>query len=313
VFDPVDDSKTIVHPAWVQVQRYLTSLADERRAARSTVENYHRALSNFLNFLGAHYGDIISTDMLQTVTTNDIRGFLGSRREGGVQNASIALDLSALRSFFRWWHRRDGISIAAIESVSQPKKQKKVPRPIAPADIQALIEQTEETESSPWIQARNVALLTLLYGAGLRINEALMLNGDCLPLGQILRVTGKRNKTRVVPLLPQIIEMIDRYTRICPWPIQPKTPLFIGEKGKRLQAAVAQKFMAQARIALGLPESATPHALRHSFATHLLGAGADLRAIQDLLGHASLSSTQIYTAVDTAHLMDVYRNAHPRG
>ncbi len=313
MLDPVDDNKTIVHPAYAQVQRYLASLADERRAAKSTIENYQRTLSNFVNFLGAHYGDTIMSEKLQAVSTSDIRGFLGSRRAGGVQNASISLDLSALRSFYRWWHRREGISIAAIESVSQPKKTKKIPRPIAPSDIEALIDQTGDAQNLPWLQARNVALLIVLYGAGLRINEALMLNGDCLPLGETLRVTGKRNKTRMVPILPQINAALENYTRICPWPIHAKSPLFYGEKGKRLQAAVAQKFMAQARVALGLPESATPHALRHSFATHLLGAGADLRAIQDLLGHASLSSTQIYTAVDTAHLMDVYRNAHPRG
>jgi integrase/recombinase XerC len=312
VFNAVDDSNTIIHPAFVQVQRYLASLIVERRAAKSTVENYSRTLRDFLNFLGPHLGQPVSVKNLSDISTSDVRGFLAMRRETGCQNASIALNLSALRGFYRWWHQGEGISISAIEAVSLPKRAKNIPRPVALTDIHALVNATADFNPLPWVQARNAALLTLLYGAGLRISEALSLNGDCLPLGDTLRITGKRNKMRIVPILPQVRTMIDNYVQISPWPSSVQAPLFVGEKGKRLQAAVAQKIMAQARISLGLPESATPHALRHSFATHLLAAGADLRAIQDLLGHASLSSTQIYTEVDAAHLMDVYRNSHPR-
>jgi integrase/recombinase XerC len=285
----------------------------ERRAAKSTVENYSRTLRDFLNFLGIHLGKPVSLKNLSDISTSDVRGFLAMRRETGIQNVSVALNLSALRGFYRWWHQIEGISISAIEAISLPRRTKNIPRPVALADIHALINRIADFNSLPWVQARNAALLTLLYGAGLRISEALALNGDCLPLGDTLRVNGKRNKTRVVPILPQVRALIDNYVQLSPWPLSAQAPLFMGEKGKRLQAAVAQKIMAQARISLGLPESATPHALRHSFATHLLGAGADLRAIQDLLGHASLSSTQIYTDVDAAYLMDVYRNAHPRG
>lgn len=194
-----------------------------------------------------------------------------------------------------------------------PKRPKRVPRAVRPVDATALAELTGETRNQPWVAARDTALLLLLYGAGLRIGEALALNGDVLPFGTILRVTGKRRKERIVPLLPLVRDALNAYVTHCPVPIGANDPLFRGEKGKRLAAAVVQRAMAAARIGLGLPESATPHALRHSFATHLLGAGTDLRTIQELLGHASLSSTQVYTHVDAAQLLDVYRNAHPRG
>ncbi len=312
MFDPVDDSNALVPPAWAVVRRYLATLADERRAAKRTIENYHGVLWGFVQFLGEHFGNTLNAARLRDVTTADVRAFLGHRRMQGVGNATIALDISALRGFYRWWHRMENIPIAAIEAIAQPKRPKRVPRPVALGDITAMVAIVQD-QGPPWVQARNAALLVLLYGAGLRISEALGLNGQCVPLGDTLRITGKRNKVRIVPLLPQVRDAVQAYVALCPWPVSGDTPLFYGEKGKRLAAAVVQRVMAQARVALGVPDGATPHALRHSFATHLLAAGADLRAIQDLLGHASLSSTQIYTEVDEAHLLDVYKNAHPRG
>ena len=193
-----------------------------------------------------------------------------------------------------------------------PKVKKGVPRPVAPAEALALAGEVADEARLPWVGARDWALLLLLYGAGLRIGEAMALTGAALPLGETLTVTGKRAKTRIVPLLPQVRTAIDRYVASCPWPLARTEPLFRGVRGGPLAPAVVRRSVRQARRTLGLGERTTPHALRHSFATHLLGRGADLRALQELLGHASLSSTQVYTAVDAAHLMDVYRNAHPR-
>lgn len=193
-----------------------------------------------------------------------------------------------------------------------PRVRKGLPRPIAPAEALQLAHDVEDNAREGWIGARDFALLLLLYGAGLRIGEALSLTGAALPLGDVLRVTGKRNKTRVVPVLPAVAAAVARYVAACPWPIGKDTPLFLGARGGPLQPGVVRANVRSARRALGLPERTTPHALRHSFATHLLAGGADLRSLQELLGHASLASTQVYTAVDAAHLLDIYRNAHPR-
>jgi len=190
--------------------------------------------------------------------------------------------------------------------------KKGVPRPISPQEAVALAEEVSEDAAEPWIAARDLAVLLLLYGAGLRIGEAVRLTGAALPLGETLRVTGKRDKTRIVPLLPQVRAAVEDYARICPYGVAGEAPLFRGAKGGPLPPGAIRKAVRRARVRLGLSERTTPHALRHSFATHLLGRGADLRALQELLGHASLSSTQIYTAVDAAHLLNVYRNAHPR-
>jgi integrase/recombinase XerC len=309
----MDDSKTLTHPAGETVQRFLAALRDERRYSAYTLNNYERCLRQYFLFLASHFNSPVTTQMLATITPADLRGFLSQRRIDGIGNSTAAVLLSALRSFYRWWRRVDGVDAAAIEAVKMPKRPKRVPRAVSPADATALAELTGENRSLPWVAARDTSLLLLLYGAGLRIGEALALNGDVLPLGNILRVTGKRRKERIVPLLPLVQDALNAYVKLCPVLIGANDPLFRGEKGKRLAAAVVQRAMAAARMGLGLPESATPHALRHSFATHLLGAGTDLRTIQELLGHASLSSTQVYTHVDAAHLMDVYRNAHPRG
>ena len=241
----------------------------------------------------------------------DLRAYLGQRRSGGLGNASAARELSAVRAFLAFAASESGRE-AALPRLRGPKKPRSVPRPISPDEAVALAEEAAEDAATPWVAARDFALLTLLYGSGLRVAEALGLTGAALPLGEAMLVTGKRNKTRVVPLLPKVKTAIEDYLQLCPWPTERDLPLFRGARGGPLRGEIVRRAVRKARRSLGLSERTTPHALRHSFATHLLGRGADLRALQELLGHASLSSTQIYTAVDAAHLMDVYRHAHPR-
>ena len=245
---------------------------------------------------------------LAKVSAADLRAFLALRRGEGLGNASAARELSAVRGFLAFvtgrGHRRPGMK--------GPRVKKGVPRPISPDEAVALAEDVAEDAAEPWIGARDLAVLLLLYGAGLRVAEALGLTGAVLPLGATLSVTGKRDKTRIVPLLPQVRDAIEAYVAISPYGISRDAPIFRGAKGGPLSPRLVRRAVQAARVRLGLPDRTTPHALRHSFATHLLGRGADLRALQELLGHASLSSTQIYTQVDAAHLLDVYRNAHPR-
>lgn len=259
-------------------------------------------------FLQGHWGGEVTRATLAGISAADLRAFLATRRNDGIGNASAARELSAVRGFLKFVGE-DGTELPRLRG---PRVKKGVPRPIAPHEAVALAELASEEASEPWIAARDWAVLLLLYGAGLRIGEAVGLTGSVLPLGQTLRVTGKRGKTRIVPLLPQVRKAIDAYAKLNPWPVSADAPLFRGAKGGPLPPGAIRKSVRSARTSLGLSERTTPHALRHSFATHLLGRGADLRALQELLGHASLSSTQIYTAVDAAHLLDVYRNAHPR-
>ncbi len=242
------------------------------------------------------------------ISSGELRTFLASRRATGLSNASAARELSALRGFLAFAGGE-----GAMPKVKSPRVKKGVPRPAAPAEIIALAEDVAEQARDPWIAARDWAILMLLYGAGLRIGEALGLTGDMLPLGDVAAVTGKRAKTRMVPMLPQVRAAVEDYVRLTPYPPKKDEPIFRGARGGPLDAALIRRSVQAARRRLGLGERTTPHALRHSFATHLLARGADLRSLQELLGHASLSSTQIYTAVDAAHLLDVYRNAHPRG
>jgi integrase/recombinase XerC len=269
------------------------------------VRAYGATAERLVAFLQSHWGEAVTRETLGKVSAADLRAFLAARRGEGLGNASAARELSAVRGFLKF---------AGAESprLRGPRVKKGVPRPIAPHEAVALAELAAEEASEPWIAARDWAVLLLLYGAGLRIGEAVGLTGGVLPLGQTMRVTGKRDKTRTVPLLPQVREAIEAYAAISPWAISRDAPLFRGAKGGPLPPGAIRKAVRSARTALGLSDRTTPHALRHSFATHLLGRGADLRALQELLGHASLSSTQIYTAVDAAHLLDVYRNAHPR-
>ena len=258
-------------------------------------------------FLGDHWGGAVDAATLAKISTADLRAFLAHRRNDGLTNASAARELSAVRGFLSF-----ATGGAATASIKGPRVKKGVPRPISPDEAVALAEHVSEDASDPWIAARDWAVLLLLYGAGLRIGEAVGLTGAILPLGEAMSVTGKRAKTRIVPLLPAVRAAIEDYARLTPWPIARDAVLFRGAKGGPLSPAIIRRSVQAARTRLGLSERTTPHALRHSFATHLLGRGADLRSLQELLGHASLSSTQIYTQVDAAHLLDVYRNAHPR-
>ena len=284
-------------------------LAHEKRRSDHTRRAYIATAERFCAFLSQHRGGEVDKAMLSALNPNDLRAYLADRRAGGLGNASAARELSALRSFLRYV----GGSNAHVPTMRGPRVKKGLPRPVAPAEVMGLAQDVEDNAREGWVGARDFALLLLLYGAGLRIGEALSLTGAVLPLGDALRVTGKRGKTRIVPILPAVAKAAARYAAACPWPIDKETPLFLGARGGPLQPGVVRASVRAARRALGLPERTTPHALRHSFATHLLAGGADLRSLQELLGHASLASTQIYTAVDAAHLLDVYRSAHPRG
>ena len=246
-----------------------------------------------------------------SVISTDLRAFLAQRRAEGLGPSSAGRELSGVRAFLRYVAEQEG-GVAQLPRTRAPKRPRTLPRPASPEDATNLAEDAAEAASTPWIGARDLAILLLLYGAGLRVAEALSLNARTLPIGKTLRVTGKRNKTRVVPIIPAVREAIDDYVRQCPYPVSGDTPLFLGARGRPLNPDLVRRAVAAARKRLGLPDSLTPHALRHSFATHLLARGADLRALQELLGHASLSSTQIYTGVDAARLLDVYRHAHPR-
>jgi integrase/recombinase XerC len=281
---------------------WAAHLARDRRRSAHTVRAYQATAERLVAFLRRHWGE---EPALSRIEGADLRAFLAQRRDEGIGNASAARELSAVRSFLAF-HQVDPPRMRG------PRVKRGVPRPISPDEAVALADTVAESHDQPWIAARDLAVLLLLYGAGLRIGEALGLTGAVLPLGETLAVTGKRDKTRIVPLLPKLRLAVEEYARLCPWGVARDLPLFRGAKGGPLSPAVVRRSVRAARRMLGLSERTTPHALRHSFATHLLGRGADLRSLQELLGHASLSSTQVYTAVDAAHLMDVYRNAHPR-
>ena len=282
-------------------------LGDGRRRSAHTVRAYQATGDRLIGFLGAHWGEAITREGLARVSAADLRAFLAHRRAEGLGNASAARELSAVRGFLAWANED-----AVAPRLRGPRAKKGLPRPVAPADVIALAEEVADDAREPWIAARDWALLLLLYGAGLRIGEAIALTAAALPLGETLVVVGKRAKTRIVPLLPQVRAAIEAYAGQVPWPLPRDAALFRGARGGPLSPAVIRRSVRAARGRLGLGERTTPHALRHSFATHLLGRGADLRQLQELLGHASLSSTQVYTQVDAAHLLDVYRNAHPR-
>ena len=272
---------------------------------------YVATANRLIAFLGGHLGGAVDAAALAALTPADLRAFLTTRRATGLGNSSAARELSAVRGFLAFAASEAGRPAAPLR-LKAPKRPRSVPRPISPDEVMALADAAEEDAAEEWIAARDYAVLVLLYGSGLRVAEALGLTGAALPLGEALSVTGKRNKTRIVPLLAPVRAAIERYIGLSPYRPDKAQPLFRGARGGPLRGEIVRRAVRKARAGLGLSERTTPHALRHSFATHLLGRGADLRSLQELLGHASLSSTQIYTAVDSAHLMDVYRNAHPR-
>jgi integrase/recombinase XerC len=300
------DAETARHlAAW---QRDLGAV---RRLAPKTLEAYGRDLGQFCAFLTPHMGGPVSLARLRALRAADLRAFMAQRRADGVEARSLARALSAVKSFLRFLEREGVLTTEALNTLRTPRARKSLPKALTVAEAKAAIATTAALEERPWVAARDMAVLALCYGAGLRISEALALCRADLD-GPALRVTGKGGKTRLVPLLEAVRASIAAYLELCPFPLNPSQPLFRGVKGGVLSPRLIQLRVAQLRGALGLPPGATPHALRHSFATHLLGRGGDLRAIQELLGHASLSTTQIYTAVDTERLLDAYRAAHPR-
>lgn len=293
--------------------RWLTTLATERRLSPHTLRAYAGSVGRFLDFLGHLHGRSVDAALLAVLTTADIRSFLAMRRgRDGLSAASAAREMAALRGFDRWLRDRNQQGIAGLSRVASPRVRKRLPRPLAPADAVGLVEGAAAMAEADWVAARDRAVLLLLYGAGLRIGEAMELDSGILPLGETLAVTGKGRRSRLVVLLPAVRAAVEAYVRMAPYDFRRGEPLFRGEKGGPLSAGLVRRAVRQARAGMNLPATATPHALRHSFATHLLAAGADLRTLQDLLGHASLSSTQIYTGVDPARLLDIYRTAHPR-
>ena len=298
-----------------EIGRWLGYLGAERRMSAKTLESYGRDVGQFLGFLAEHMGGPPSLRQLAKLTPADVRAFMASRRSGGAGSRTLMRGLAGARSFARFLERNGKGQVGALAAVRAPKLARSLPKPLAIKDARRMTE-TEVRDGEtrePWILARDAAVLSLLYGSGLRIAEALSLKRKEAPdTGDTLTVTGKGNKTRMVPVLPQVAKLIADYIALCPHDLPPDGPLFIGARGGPLSPRVVQLAMARLRGALGLPDSATPHALRHSFATHLLARGGDLRAIQELLGHASLSTTQIYTAVDSERLLEVYASAHPR-
>jgi integrase/recombinase XerC len=299
------------YPARSLAAQWASFLQHDRRRSPHTVRAYVATAHRFIDFLGRYRGGEIAPSALLSLGAPDLRAFLAHRRGEGLGAASAARELSAVRAFLGYAAEQQGHPVQ-LPRTRAPKRPRTLPRPAAPDEALELAENAADAASAPWIGARDLAILLLLYGAGLRVAEALSLTARILPIGTTLRVTGKRSKTRIVPVVPAVREAIEQYARECPYALTGESPLFLGARGGPLNADLVRRAVAAARRRLGLPDTLTPHALRHSFATHLLARGADLRALQELLGHASLSSTQIYTAVDAARLLDVYRHAHPR-
>lgn len=299
------------------IGRWLRHLGAERRLSPKTLEAYGRDVRFFIGFLSGHLGQAVSLAALGGIAPRDVRSFMAKRRADGLDSGSIGRALAAVRSFTRFLERDGEGRMAAFSAVRTPKTGRRLPRPlnVASARKVASASSREHEDAPPWVVARDAAVMALLYGSGLRISEALsLMQKDAPPPGQAGQVTvlGKGGKVRQVPVIARVVDAIADYRRLCPWVLGPDDALFVGVKGGPLSPRIIQLAMERLRGALGLPETATPHALRHSFATHLLGRGGDLRSIQELLGHASLSTTQIYTEVDTAALLRVYESAHPR-
>src|ERR1041385_3048825 len=300
-----------------ELRRWLSHLGAERRMSGKTVEAYERDVRQFLSFLTEHHGDVVSLKALAAIEPRDVRAFMAARRADGIGSRSLMRSLAGARSFARFLERNRKGKVGALAAVRAPKIPKTLPKPLTVGSAKRLADTDLRAgeEREPWVFARDAAVLALLYGSGLRISEALALTREAVPTpgkGDAITVRGKGNKARIVPVLPQVLKLIADYVALCPYDLPDQSPIFLGARGGPLSPRIVQLTMARLRGALGLAETATPHALRPSFATHLLARGGDLRAIQELLGHASLSTTQIYTAVDSEQLLQVYRSAHPR-
>lgn len=305
-------SLAISPAARAALAEWLAHLRALDGAADNTLKAYSTDISGYLAFLAQHRGGTEGLRGLVTVPQTDMRAWMAHERGRGVGARSLARALSAVKGFTAWLADREGVDATAALSTRAPKFRRKLPRPLAEEAAMQVLDTVGDNAREEWVSARDTAVVTLLYGCGLRISEALGLTGAAVPLPDVLRIKGKGGKERLVPVLPAAKDAVARYLRLCPYDISATTPLFFGARGGALNPRLISAAMERVRAQLGLPASATPHALRHSFATHLLNAGGDLRAIQELLGHASLSTTQTYTAVDTARLMEVYAKAHPR-
>ena len=318
-----DGGNTMSRPAYIltpPMRRALRDALDEwriwlayqKRFSPHTLAAYHRDLNSFLIFLSEHLGSPPGLKDLEALRHADFRSYLAHRAALGNERSSIARSISTLRNFFRWLERRNLAHNAVIGTLHTPKVPRNLPKPLSPKEALQIIEETDALGDDPWLATRDAALYTMLYACGLRISEALGLSRKQAPEGDSMVITGKGDKQRMVPVLSIVPERIDAYLAACPYQLEPDDPLFVGRNGKRLQAGVVQYRLRKLRAKLGMPETVTPHAFRHSFATHLLANGGDLRTIQELLGHASISSTQIYTEVDDAKIMEVYMRSHPR-
>lgn len=304
----------IAHPELLEErQRWLDMLAGERRLTEKTLEAYERDTRQFLTFLTGHLAEPARLKDIHTLRMADLRAFLAARRRDGAESRTLGRNLAGVRSFLNYLERKGLANAAAATAIRSPKQPKGLPKPLAPPEAITVTTFEAQMREEPWVAARDAAVLGLLYGCGLRISEALALTPSHFPEGATsLRITGKGGKTRIVPLISSVVTGVRDYLRLCPFDVGAHEPMFRGVKGGVLQPGIIQRAMQVLRGALGLPDTATPHALRHSFATHLLNGGGDLRTIQELLGHASLSTTQVYTGIDSARLLDVYDRAHPR-
>lgn len=303
----------VAPPLQAQLAAWFDWLRGEKRMSGHTIDGYGRDLRRFFLFFAEHKSKKPSLKMLEKLSVRDFRSYLSARMQEGVSRATVNRAMSSVRNFYRFLEQNDILTNAALAVIQAPTPPKKIPRPLAAEKIFSLLECVEKKHKDPWQGARDVALFTLLYGCGLRLGEALSLSvGDIPEKGDAMSLIGKGGKERLVPLLPQVKDALARYMNSCPFPMRKGKPLFIGKQGGALNPGVVQRLMRQIRAEMGLPDSITPHALRHSFATHLLSSGGDLRTIQELLGHGSLASTQRYTDIDTAQLMGVYEKTHPR-
>lgn len=296
-----------------RLDRWLLHARAVLGRAPNTIEAYRRDVLGFLSFQTQHHGGTFGPNALSRITVSEMRGWMAHERSRGVSASSLARAVSAVKSFTRWLSDTEGFDATAILSTRAPKTPKRLPRPVSPEAAKDIVENAGAQSDTPWIAARDTAVITLLYGCGLRISEALSLTGSDAPLKDTLIIHGKGSKERLVPIIAPAQDAISTYIRLCPYPLDADKALFKGARGGALGARHIQRITESIRHQLGLPSTATPHALRHSFATHLLAAGGDLRTIQDLLGHASLATTQAYTEIETTQLMAAYRAAHPKG
>ncbi len=295
------------------IDEWLSDSQELHNKQKNTIKAYKRDIYKFISFLDQYNGEITTKETLKKVNLITLRAWIAAERKTDLSNRSVARALSALKNFYEWLQLNKCIENSVVSNFTGPKLKRRLPRPLSVDDAQRLLQHTEKGKQGSWVVARDVAILTLLYCCGLRISEALSLQFKCIPLTDLIKVTGKGNKERLIPVLPIAQKSVAAYLDACPFNFKPEDPLFRGVRGKRLNPRLVQHTVSRARISLGLAETVTPHALRHSFATHLFSAGGDLRTIQELLGHQSLSSTQIYTGIDQKRLMETFKRTHPKG